>query len=216
MERGLLRALVLDFDGVILESNDVKTEAFRGVFGRFPEHREAMMTYHHANVSLSRYAKFDYLLTRLGRPGDEALRAELATDFSHRVLERMTRVPMVAGAQRFLSEVGPRVPLYLASVTPAEELQRIVDQRGLRAWFRELYGCPPWTKPEAVRDVLRRERCAANEALLVGDSAGDQRAALAIGVHFVARDSGLAFDSPVPLTFRDLTGVADFLRDRLP
>jgi phosphoglycolate phosphatase-like HAD superfamily hydrolase len=217
MRAGPLRVLVLDFDGVILESNDVKTVVFRDVFARFPEHCEAMMTYHLANFSEPRYVKFDYLLERLGHPGDAVLRAELAAEFSRRVLERMTSVPFVAGAEAFLREVTPRLPVYLASVTPAEDLDAILKRRGLRAWFRDVYGCPPWTKPGAVRDVLRRESCAPNDALLLGDSAGDQRTAAETGVGFIARDSGLLFDDPAPPTlFPDLAAVANYLRDRLP
>jgi len=212
-----LRVLVLDFDGVVLESNAVKTDAFCDVFARFPEHCEQMMAYHRAHVSVSRFAKFDHLLQRLGRSGDAALRAELAAEFSRRTLERMATVSFVPGAEAFLREIAPCLPVYLASVTPAEDLDVILDQRGLRGWFRGVYGCPPWTKPDAVRDVLRREACSPQDAVLLGDSAGDQRAAAETGVEFIARDSGLPFDAPAPsVCFSDLNAVAAHLRDRLP
>jgi phosphoglycolate phosphatase-like HAD superfamily hydrolase len=210
-----LRAIVLDFDGVIVESNDVKTEAFREVFARFPEHADAMMAFHHDNVSLSRYAKFEHLLEMLGRPGDERLRSELAADFSSRTLEHIAAVPLVAGAEAFLRKMSPRVPLYLASVTPQEDLDVILERRGLRSRFRAVYGCPPWTKPEAVRDALNREGCAPGEALLIGDSEGDQRAATETGVEFIARDSGLRFDTQPGVVFRDLTAIASHIQDRL-
>ena len=217
MTDGALRVLVLDFDGVIVESNDVKTESFRDVFARFPEHLEAMMEYHRANVSASRFAKFEHLLQRLGRTGDVTLGTELATEFSRRTLDRIATVPFVAGAEMFLREVTPRLPVYLASVTPAEDLAVILQRRGLQAWFRDVYGCPPWTKSDAVRDVLRREACTSDEALFVGDSAGDQRAAAETGVQFVARDSGLPFDEPTPpALFPDLAAVAAHIRNRLP
>ena len=73
-----IRALILDFDGVIVESNALKTEAFEAVFSRFPEHAAAMLAYHHAHVSESRYAKFEHLAERLGKPRDDVLMAELA------------------------------------------------------------------------------------------------------------------------------------------
>jgi beta-phosphoglucomutase len=213
----VLRVLVLDFDGVVLDSNDVKTEAFRKVFARFPEHCDAMMTYHHAHVSLSRFAKIDHLLERLGRPGDSVLKAELAESFSRHTLEQLVTVPFVRGAEAFLRDITPRLPVYLASVTPADDLEHILKQRSLRAWFRDVYGCPPWTKPDALRDVLRRESCAPEEALLVGDSAGDQRAAAETGMGFIARDSGLPFDDPPPYQiFPDLSAIASSLRPRLP
>lgn len=212
-----LRVLVLDFDGVVIESNAVKTEAFRDVFARFPEHCEAMMAYHKSHVSVTRFAKFDQLLERLGRPGDMTLRAEIAADFSRRTLERMMTVPFVPGAEAFLLEMTARLPVYLASVTPAEDLEVILDQRGLHGCFRDTYGCPPWTKPGALRDVLRREKCFPHDALLLGDSAGDQHAAAESGLEFLARDSGLPFDDPPPgAIFRDLYAAADYLRSRLP
>ena len=210
-----LRALVLDFDGVVVESNDVKTDAFRDVFSRFPEHSDAMMNFHHAHVSLSRFEKFDHLLERLGKPGDQELRAGLAAEFSRRTIERIVRVPLVAGAETFLQEVTMRVPVYLASVTPAEDLDVILERRGLRTRFNGVYGCPPWTKPAAIRDVLRREQCEPGEAALIGDSAGDQRAAAETGVEFIARDSGLPFEAPPEAVFMDLAGVAAYLKDRL-
>lgn len=212
-----IRVLVLDFDGVILESNEVKTQAFRDVFAQFPEHYETMMSYHKAHMSATRFAKFDHLLERLGRYGDTTLRAEIAADFSRRTLERMKTVPFVPGAESFLLEMSARLPVYLASVTPAEDLAVILDQRKLRGWFRGVYGCPPWTKLDAIRDVLRREGCSPHQAILVGDSAGDQRAAAEASVEFLARDSGLSFDEPVPgVVFSDLNVAADYLRSRLP
>lgn len=211
-----LRVVILDFDGVVLESNSAKTQAFVDVFARFPEHSSAMMVFHEANVSASRFVKFAHLLERLGRAGDERLGADLAAEFSRRTLERMSAIPFVVGAELFLSEITPRVPVYLASVTPAEDLASILDRRGLHQWFRGVYGCPPWAKADAVCDILKREECLPEHAVLVGDSAGDQRAAAATGVHFVARDSGLPFDAPLPELFSDMTAVRNHLIDRLP
>jgi phosphoglycolate phosphatase-like HAD superfamily hydrolase len=205
------RVIILDFDGVVIESNAVKTEAFRRVFMRFPEHFEAMMAFHHAHVSLSRFAKFEHLLALMGRADDTALHADIAEDFSRRVLEGIMAVPMVPGAEAFLRRVTPVIPVYLVSVTPADELERILVQRDLAHWFRDVFGCPPWTKPAAIRDVLEREGVAPGDALLIGDSAGDQQSAQMTGVEFLARDSGLSFDAPAPLIFADLNEIIDYL-----
>lgn len=212
----MLKALILDFDGVVIESNDVKREGFAHVFARFPAHTAAMMDYHHANVSMGRYGKFDHLLGLLGRNGDLALRAEIAAEYSRFVVALLQQVPLVHGAMRFLAEITPRLPVYLASVTPSEELTQTLASRDLGKWFKQVYGCPPWTKPDAVRDVLVREGVGPGDVLLIGDSAGDQRAARATGVQFLARDSGLAFDEPPPLKFRDMYEVLCHLNQALP
>jgi phosphoglycolate phosphatase-like HAD superfamily hydrolase len=209
------RVVVLDFDGVIVESNNVKTDAFRALFSRFPEHADAMMAFHHENISLSRFAKFERLLDLLGQRGEARLLEQLAREYSRLTIDRISTVPLVEGAESFLKELTPRVPVYLASVTPAEDLDVILERRQLRRWFRGVYGCPPWTKPAAVGDIMRREACAPVEAILIGDAAGDQRAAAETGVEFIARDSGLVFEEPPSICFKDLSGVLTHLCARL-
>ena len=211
-----LRAIILDFDGVILESNELKTMAFERVFARFSEYAADMMAYHHAHVSESRFAKFTHLVTdRLGRPPDDPLVAELAGAFSAEMLRLIGACPMVPGAAEFLSAVGARVPLYLASVTPQEELEVILDRRGLSASFARVYGCPPWPKAQAIREILASVGTVGG-VLFVGDSAGDQRAAHETGVEFIARDSGLPFAAPPPRAFADMHGVLAAIAGRLP
>jgi phosphoglycolate phosphatase-like HAD superfamily hydrolase len=209
-----LRAIIFDFDGVILDSNDVKTDVFRQVFGRFPEHAAAMMAYHQAHVSQSRYAKFTHLVEqRLGRPGDRELIEQLADDFAARARERLERCAFVPGARELLEEMSARVPLYLASVTPEPELLHLLGVHDIRRHFTRVFGCPPWTKPGAVGAIVEAHGGPAGLAL-IGDSAGDQRAAAAHGVEFIGRDSGLAFDSPLE-PIRDIPDLASLLRTRL-
>lgn len=209
-----LSVLILDFDGVIMESNTVKTDAFISVFNRFPEYVEEMMRYHHANVSLSRYAKFEYLLSLMGRADDNELKSSIAEEFSRRVYDEMMKVPLVPGALSFLSIVTPKIPVYLASVTPQEELILILKKRELLHWFRNVYGCPPWTKPEAIKDILLKGGYNLDQALLIGDSAGDQRAAKTCGIEFLARNSGLSFDFPIPKMFLDMHEITNYFNTR--
>ena len=214
MSAAPIRALIFDFDGVILDSNAIKTDAFTAVFAQFPEHAEAMMAYHREHVSQSRYEKFRHLVEqRLGRSGDQAAIDRLAAQYAAVLRDRMDRCAFVPGAREMLDELSARLPLYLASVTPEPELLRLLEVRGLRRYFRRVFGCPPWSKPDAVAAIVRELGGAAGVAL-VGDSAGDQRAAAAHGVEFIARDSGLPFDAPVT-PIADLRTIAALVRNRL-
>jgi phosphoglycolate phosphatase-like HAD superfamily hydrolase len=209
-----IRALIFDFDGVILESNGTKTDAFRTLFGGMPDHAAAMMAYHEAHVPDSRFMKFEHLVyERLGRPGDRAEVDRLAREFETLLWDAMCACPEVRGARALLEELAPRVPLFLASVTPEPELLRLLDARGLRKYFRRVFGCPPWNKPDAVAVIVDELGGPAGVAL-VGDSMGDQRAAARSGVEFIARDSGLAFDPPVQ-AYADLSAVGVHIRPRL-
>jgi phosphoglycolate phosphatase-like HAD superfamily hydrolase len=206
-----IELLILDFDGVVIESNDIKTQAFKKIFSQFPQYKDVMMQFHCENISVSRVEKFDYLAALMGRGTDSKLKAEMADNFSQYVLEGILTVPLVKGAERFLKMAKSQFPLYLASVTPANELNHILEKRGLLHWFNDVYGCPPWTKANAIRDILSRKSILPGNSLLIGDSAGDQRAALETGVQFIARDSGLKFAERPPLIFLDLNEIADYL-----
>jgi len=200
-----LRVLILDFDGVVLESNDVKTAVFDELFAEFPEHHAAMMAFHVQHQSASRYVKFAHLVEeRLGRVGDQAFVDRLASDFSARIEERMAECPFVPGAEAFLERYSELVSLYLACVTPQTELDRTWRRRGLERYFRRVYGSPPWTKADAIVDVVSQHGGTTEGVVLMGDSAGDQRAAALAGVGFVARDSGLPFDTPPAVVCSDL------------
>jgi phosphoglycolate phosphatase-like HAD superfamily hydrolase len=211
----LPKVLVLDFDGVVIESNDIKTEAFRKTFERFPDYSDIMMDYHHTNVSQSRFLKFNHLLSLMGKADDEALKSEIASFFSKSVFEAMMLVPLVEGAEHFLGNISQKLPVYLASITPEEELCLILKERELSKWFKGVYGCPPWPKHLAINDILRIENCKPDDLLLIGDSAGDQKAASLSGVKFIARNSGLDFIEPQPTQFKDLTEIDTYFKNYL-
>jgi phosphoglycolate phosphatase-like HAD superfamily hydrolase len=208
-ETGSIKLIILDFDGVIVESNNVKDLAFEKIFNRFPEHSHDFMQHHRQYVSTSRYAKFDYVLEKLGRTGDKKLKDQLAGDFSKLTLELMKSVSFVNGAKEFLADLYGKIPLYLASVTPIEDLEIILEHLQIRSFFKDVYGCPPWNKPDAIRDILKKEKQTHQTAVLIGDSYGDQRAASETGVFFIGRESGLGFEEPYPAyIIPDLAGFS--------
>jgi phosphoglycolate phosphatase-like HAD superfamily hydrolase len=193
-----IELVVFDFDGVIIESNGIKDQVFEEIFSRFPEHGADALAWHRQHVSLSRYAKFDYLLERMDRKNDETFRNELVNEFSSVTLDKLKQVPFVKGALKFLEGYHNKMPLYLASVTPAEDLLVILENLKLLPFFKSIYGCPPWTKPGAIRDILQKENISPLAVVLVGDSYGDQRAAKETGIGFIGRNSGLGFEDPQP------------------
>ena len=208
-----LQLIILDFDGVIIESNNIKDTAFRKIFSRFPEHSKDFWQFHISHVSMSRYEKFDYVLENLGLVGDIVFKEQLLQEFSEHTLELMRSVLFVKGAKEFLTAINGKLPLYLASITPISDLEIILDHLQIRSFFTGMYGCPPWTKRDALRDILQIENQSPDTTVLIGDSYGDQRAANETGVHFIGRNSGLCFEEPYPsLMINDLYGLSAFFK----
>jgi len=199
----VIQAVVLDFDGVIVESADVKTEAFRALFAPWgPDAAEAVVAYHRRHVGISRFEKFRYayreILRRPLGPGEEH---ELGERFSALVEDQVVAVPLVHGAREFL-ETAP-MPLYVASGTPDAELARIVARRRLDPYFKAVFGSPA-SKAEIIRGILGTAGFDRTTVVMVGDAWSDFTGARDAGVSFVGRvPPGTASPFPAEVTVVD-------------
>jgi phosphoglycolate phosphatase-like HAD superfamily hydrolase len=182
---------VFDFDGVILESADVKTDAFVELYAEHGAEVVGRARAHHlANVGISRFKKFAWIAEHvLGRALTKDDSAALGRRFSDLVLAKVLAAPFVPGAAAALGALGALgLPLFVASGTPHDELQLIVERRGLGPAFREVHGAPR-EKPEILRDLLARLGLAPDQLLFIGDGMSDYEAARAAGTAFLARDT---------------------------
>ncbi len=186
----MIRVVVLDFDGVLVESADVKTEAFVQLFPESPEHHGAIRRYHLRHAGISRHVKIRHIVTSiLGESADEHRFEELAERFRELVEEQVAAAPVVRGARDFLRVAQGRYPLYVASGTPEAELRRLAGRHGLSSSFVEVYGSPT-TKPTMLRRIASAEAVPAEAMVMVGDGESDRDAAHETGVPFVARVTG--------------------------
>jgi phosphoglycolate phosphatase-like HAD superfamily hydrolase len=209
-ERAPIRAVVFDFDGVVLESADVKTDAFVELFAHLPAAQvEEVRRHHLANLGISRFVKFAWIYRELlGRElGDDESRA-LGERFSALALDKILACPFVPGAERALAELGARLPLFVASGTPQSELELVIERRALAGHFREVWGSPT-EKPAILGDLMQRHGLAPSEVLFVGDGMSDFKAARTAGVEFLARDTPALHDQWVALAPRRVDDLRD-------
>jgi len=183
----MIGAVVFDFDGVILESGDIKTVAFVELFADRPEHGDAIRAHHLENVGISRYKKFKWIYANLFQePLSDAKSAALGEQFSELVLDKVLESPFVPGALEALEGLHGKLPLYVASGTPETELHHIVAHRNLDRFFEQVHGSPT-KKADVLQWVADRHGLASTGVLMVGDGESDHRAALAAKTSFYAR-----------------------------
>jgi len=183
----LLTTLILDFDGVIVESIPLKTVAFRKVFSFAPEHLDKIIEFHLENGGMSRYDKFRYIYENiLHEPLTAEQEERLAGEYVGLIFDAMLTVPYVEGAEEFLRDCSRVLPLYIVSATPEGEMHEIARRRDLTKYFVRIYGSPK-TKAECIREILAETGASPDEALFVGDAPNDWEAAHETNVRFVAR-----------------------------
>lgn len=204
----MLRAVIFDLDGVLLESMEAKTQAFWDLFADYPVQVNEIVAYHAANGGVSRFEKFRHIFDEiLKQPLSEERFRFLCDRYSDLVLTRVLESPLVPGAEAFLREFSRDLLLFVVSGTPSEELALILEKRGLARHFRGAFGSPG-SKSEIVKNILTDWSLASGETVLVGDSQADLQAAHANGIRFIGRrhiESPPAWETrPDLVTVRDL------------
>jgi phosphoglycolate phosphatase-like HAD superfamily hydrolase len=200
-------AIVFDFDGVIVDSTALKLEAFVTLYRPYGEAVvEAVKDYQLAHGGISRIPKLRYFEEELlGRPATEERLAELAARYNAMVEEAVVAAPAIAGAEAFLRRHAGRLPMFVASGTPEEELVRIVERRGLAEYFMEVRGAPA-IKEAIVAELLPAHGLTADRTVFVGDATTDYHAAAHHGMPFVGvvAEGGVDLFPPGTTVIRDL------------
>ena len=173
----MIQAIFLDFDGIIVESVNIKTEAFRQLFSKYPDYTDEIVGHHLRNNALSRYVKFRYIFTNiLNLPYNEKIEEDLDNQLSAIVFERVVSCPYVTGSLEFLRYFSGKIPMFLISATPKHELVRILSARNLTGYFVEICGAPG-KKIDQITAILEKYQYSRENVVYVGDMIEDLRIA---------------------------------------
>lgn len=184
---GPVTTVILDCDGVILESVSVKTDAFAELFSFAGEKKDEIITFHLNNGGMSRYDKFRYIYSDiLKQPLTESRFDELSHNFAAIVHQNVVRSPFVVGAEDFLESYHDRLALHVVSATPEGELLEIFEERNMLRYFRSVHGAPE-KKAVHLRTIASRSSCDPSTFIFVGDARNDYVASKEAGIRFIAR-----------------------------
>ena len=183
----MIKTIILDFDGVLIESVSIKTQAFRKLFMFVPEHLDAIEQYHVKEMGRSRYEKFRFIYKNiLKRPLSQDQCKWLSDTFSKIVFDEIKTTPYVKGAEDFLNNYYKKIPLYIVSATPELELVNIVNQRKMSHYFQKVYGSPK-SKTDLITLIIQENKLSPDSVMFVGDAVNDWVAARDCGIRFIGR-----------------------------
>ena len=208
----MIKAIIFDFDGVIIESAGVKTEAFRELFSDYPHKIKEIIDYHLVNAGISRFVKFRHIykhMLKQGLSGEKE--AELGRCFSQIVLKKLMAVPFVPGAKDFLQSNKSRYQFFVASGTPEKELVDIINTRGLEGYFKEIHGSPK-EKADIIGGIMSDHGLTKGEVVYVGDAQSDRIAAQQTGVTFIERVSDAGLGPDHHWRIKDLCDISEVLK----
>ncbi|MES2637820.1 MAG: HAD family hydrolase [Pseudomonadota bacterium] len=181
------KTIVFDCDGVILDSNIVKTEAyFRTAknLGATDAQAQSLVDYHVRLGGISRYHKFDWYLRKvINEPATEKAIQLFLDEFSRELEEGLMNC-MIANGLEALRNATADAKWMILSGGDQQEIRDLFAKRDLAKYFDGgLFG-----SPDNKDMVLAREKSNGNlqmPALFVGDSKYDYEASTKAGLDFV-------------------------------
>ena len=207
-----VKLIITDFDGVVLESEQAKSQAFYDCFSLFPDYVDQIMAYHHDNTTISRYDKFEYIYKELlKREYTKEERNWVARRFNDIVFQKVVESPPIPGAFEFFDTFSKLVPIYVVSSTPVEELIKVLEALDIVRYFQKVYGTPP-EKAMILSKVLRETGTEPSEACFIGDTNEDLKAARANQIPFIARRNIQIFVGPRVYEMDDFRSINEILR----
>lgn len=177
---GLYQVYFFDFDGVIINSDRIRVEAFEYALKNFNDKLISdFLNYHKENGGLSRYNKFDRFRNLTGSSDEDVINwLKLYNDYcKEKLIESSLLIKETLSMIKNLNKHNYK--LYIVSASDQEELRFIVKSQNIDKYFNGILGSPT-TKKENVSNLILHENkfgFSKKDYILIGDSINDFHAA---------------------------------------
>ena len=183
-------SIIFDCDGVILNSNKIKTESFKKILFQFNKNAvDEFLNYHRNNGGVSRYIKIDYFLTyilpkytKLLENKDNKL-SSLLENYSNECKKSLYNSEVACDLDK-LKDITNNIPWIIVSGGDQKELRDVFEYKKLSRFFDGgIYG-----SPEKKIDIIKRQikKGFINyPALFLGDSKLDHTVAKSLNIDFL-------------------------------
>ncbi len=182
----MIKNILFDFDGVILDSMPVREFGFRKIFESYDDEIvNRLLDYHNKNGGLSRYVKIRYFfeeLLNLEISDDKV--SLLAEEFS--VIMRKELVDkkyLISETVNFLDQNFKIYNLHIVSGSDENELRFLCKELNVEKYFLSINGSPIH-KNDLVKNVLSAYNYKTKETILIGDSINDYDASRVNSIDF--------------------------------
>jgi phosphoglycolate phosphatase-like HAD superfamily hydrolase len=175
----MIKNILFDFDGVILNSMPIRDYGFRKIFEKFDNDLIGkLLIYHNKNGGLSRYVKIKYFYNELlDKEISEKEINDYAALFSEIMKKELIKKQyLIVSTLVFIQGICKKYNLHIVSGSDEKELRFLCQKLNISYYFKSIHGSP-MHKNLLVKNILKNNRYAVKETVLIGDSINDYEAA---------------------------------------
>ena len=179
-----------DFDGVIKESIEAKTDAFKQIFSKSSEEvLDKIVLHHQENGGMSRYEKIPIYLEWSEIEYNNHSFETYCNKFSKIAKSLVVNSPWVDGAFNFIQkrhESG--LTNIVVTATPQKEIEEIVSKLQINKLFDGVYGSPK-SKTDLIKFAFVEMDIDSEKSIMIGDSMTDYIASQESNIDFILRET---------------------------
>ena len=175
----MIKTILWDFDGVILDSMKIKGDGFVELFREYDtEQVKRLEEYHYKYGGVSRFEKIKHFHVEILKQSvsQEAV-GRLADRFSEIIEKKLNnKSNLIEETVEFIENNYTRYNFHIVSGAEHNELNKLCDTLGLSKYFISIDGSP--TKKETlIKNIIEKYSYKIDEIVLIGDSVNDYYAA---------------------------------------
>lgn len=199
--------IIFDFDGVILDSSELKLHVFKTLFTNMcDESVYELNNYLELNQGVSRFIKFKYIIENFtNQIYDTQTEDQLDMEFKSLLFKHYNNTSFIYGALDFIQKNYKKKHMYIATSSPDEEIKKILKLKMIDKYFIATYGHPT-SKSEAIEKIIKSYGHIREEIIFFGDQNSDYEASKSCMIDFIGVQKSLIFDSKI-VVIRDFTEI---------
>lgn len=182
----MIKNILWDFDGVIIDSMAIREYGFREIFKNFDKQSvDKLIQYHNNNGGLSRFHKIEYFFSNILKQNitqNEIL--QYADKFTTIMRQELINPKhLIIETVKFIKNNYKNYNFHIVSGSENNELNYLCRKLNLSQYFISIHGSPT-LKNNLVSDLITNCKYNLNETILIGDSINDYEAAIANKIEF--------------------------------
>ena len=183
----MIKSIVFDFDGVILNTNHIKREAYYDIFPKNYKIKKIIDKVLKKSGKLSRKIIISNIIDELKKKdllnkydvnfyinkyGKETQRKVLATD-------------EIKGAMNSLRKLSKNYILFVNTSAPGKSIEDVIKKRNLKKYFKEVFHSDKGSKIENMENLILKYKIKKDEIIFVGDGNLDLECAKKLNIIFI-------------------------------
>jgi HAD superfamily hydrolase (TIGR01549 family) len=189
--------MVFDFDGVIIDSTEVKVDEYRNLFSQFTKNEATLneiINIYRNSAGIPRETTLKKVFKEvLGKTLSNQEVENLSLDYSKQIFQRLEAIEPLKGFLEYLT-IHKKINKHIISGAPNSDVSYLIKKLNITKHFKSIKG-GPLNKKNEITNIRKLAKVKAKDIVYFGDQNNDYIAAKSAGVGFIGINAGSNLDT---------------------